>query len=409
MTSEHPFAPLYSASPRPRARPRVRVSKAAMRWFVTAFCVRILATLLIHLYSIHAGYGGLYPLASGADDITYWNLSQDIYNGVPIAYVSNSYPFVLAAFFHFTGGPNLLVGQLLNAVVGAVSVGIGVLIVEELARNQPSRKVRRRALAWSGALLTFYPSLLWYSTQLVKDPILVMLGMAALYFQICFLRRANPQWIAGWLLATGGLYFFRPYAAIALALSLFFFVVRFNRRWLIPSLILVGVVPLGLGMGPFGWRYIAPLLDTSNISAFREQQYSVGGSSAGITINYSNPLTFLATYSYSFATAMFGPFPWQISAAGQIIALPEAIGMWLLSPLWVGALRDLWRQRKNRDRDGHRDLLLMLFSLVLVGSVALFSDNIGANTRLRLLPWSAFLLLASLRLANKRFRFNLRF
>lgn len=385
-----------------RTKAGAAFSQAALHWFVAALVLRLVAALAIHLYSLSRGFGGLYPLASGHDDVVYWDLAQKLYRGQEVPYTSSVYPYVLGAFFRFTGGPDLLIGKLLNVLAGSVTVGVGVLLVGELTRGQLSKKQRRRAVAWAGALLTFYPSLLWYSTQLVKDPILVMLGIIALYLQVRLLRRPRLALAVTWMAVSAALYFFRPYAALGLALSLFLFTVRFNLRWLIPSLLLTGIVPYELGLGWFGISYVLPLLDVEHLSSFREEQYSVGGSVAGISIDYSTPLAFVATYSNSFATAMFGPFPWQITASGQAIALPEAVGMWLLFPLWVKGVWDLLGGRTSRDRNRHLPALLLLFSLVSIGAVAIFSDNIGANTRLRLLPWSAFLLYSALRLARKR-------
>lgn len=38
---------------------------------------------------------------------------------------------------------------------------------------------------------------------------------------------------------------------------------------------------------------------------------------------------------------------------------------------------------------------LLLFALLMIAGVAIFSDNVGANTRLRLLPITALLILSS--------------
>ncbi len=43
-----------------------------------------------------------------------------------------------------------------------------------------------------------------------------------------------------------------------------------------------------------------------------------------------------------------------------------------------------------------KEQILILVSLLLIGAIALYSDNMGANTRLRILPWSAFLLYVAL-------------
>ncbi len=198
--------------------------------------------------------------------------------------------------------------------------------------------------------------------------------------------------------------FFRPYAVAAVVASLGLFVMRFNRKWLVPVLLFMALAPYARGMGFFGWAYIQPMIDTERLATVRQQAYAIGGSAAGITVDYSNPIKFVTTFSYSFATAMFGPFPWQIKSAGQAVALPEAIGMWLLFPLWLRSVWELIYRKRLGDKSATRDASLLLFSLVLIGLVALFSDNIGANTRLRLLPWSAFLMFASLRLARKKWK-----
>ncbi len=420
MTSQPPFRPAhalpgnpvrgslaghFSGAARVSRAHGFRVSRPALQWFLTALAVRFVACILIHLYSLAMGYGGFYPIASGADDVSYFELTQRIYNGLDVPYISNDYPFALAIFYRLVGGPDLLVGQLLNVLAGAVTVGFGVLLVQELTRKGFPVQARRRAVRWAGIFLTFYPSLLWYSTQLVKDPLLVMFGMAALYYQVCLLRRFRWELALGWLISFAGLFPFRPYAAAALGLSLLIYIVRFKPKWLVPSFVAIAVLPYLLGKGWFGLSMLqGAAINTETVAQFRQSTYSIGGSSAGITINYSNPVLFLLTYSYSFATAMFGPFPWQIKAMGQAVALPEAMIMWTLFPLWLRGVRDL-RRRIKPGAAPRREAALLIFSLVLIGVIAIFSDNIGANTRLRLLPWGAFLLYASLKMPRlKLFR-----
>lgn len=393
-------------------RGRLPISKAVWRWFWISLGVRVIAAILIHLYSLTLGFGGYYPLLSGADDWNYFNLASRVHDGLPIGYVDSSYPYILAAFFHLVGGPDLLVGKLFNVLAGAITVALGVRIVDELSRGRMSKRLAKRSANIGGALLCFYPSLLWYSTQLVKDPLLVMLGMGAILFQIQFLKRAKPETIFAWVLCMVGLFSLRPYAALAIFISLLAWVMRFKRRLILPALVLIALVPRAVGKGFFGVGVVAPFLDAEKVSSFRAEGYSVGGSAVGITINYSNPVLFAVTYSYSYATAMFGPLPWQIKGAAPLVALPEAIGMWTLFSLWLGGTkRALFRSRREKrghltraEREVRRELLLMLFCLILIGIIAIFSDNIGANTRLRLLPWSAFLLFAAPRLARKKWK-----
>jgi hypothetical protein len=376
-------------------RAGISLSRVALLWFTIALIIRLVAAVALHLYSLSHGFEGLFPLASGSDDITYWNVALALYAGQDVADIPNVYPRVLAGFFRLVG-PSLILGKLLNVVAGAVTVYLGVLLVKELEKGQPTGRPSNRAAHWAGFFLTFYPSLLFYSTQLVKDPILVMLGLWALYLGIRFFRHPRLGYAGLWAGAFGGLFLFRFYAALALAISVFIYTLRYRKKWLIPSFVLAGAIPYALGWGVFAWAFLGPRLSLEYLTFFRTTSYSIGGSAAGIEINTSNPITFITSYSYSFATAMFGPFPWQVRSAVQLVALPEAALMWLLFPRWVRSAFRLFRRRIGEAE------LVMIFSLVLIAAVALFSDNIGANTRLRLLPWSAFLLYVSLRMPRIR-------
>jgi hypothetical protein len=167
-----------------------------------------------------------------------------------------------------------------------------------------------------------------------------------------------------------------------------------------------------LGKGFFAWNLIQPWLLSNQLENFREKIYSTGGSAAGISLDFSSPLAFASTYLYSLVTAMFGPFLWQVAGATQAIALPEALLMCGLIPLWVSLLISLVRDRKERRVRGETgrakssqgSAMLLIFSVLLIAMVALFSDNIGVNTRLRLLPWSAFFVVAALKIRPIRLR-----
>ncbi len=381
------------------------VSHAALNWFFFALAVRITATLAIHLFSLNHGFGGFYPLASGHDDGFYFNSAADAARGVDLGVLPSFYPRALGFLFYLTG-PDLLVGQMFNGLMGALSVGVGVLLARDLTREEAildgknefeTAASSERAGHIAGFALCFYPSLLWYSTQLVKDPILVFFGMWALLLAVRLLRR--PQFFGAiWLLAAlCGLFLFRTYAALCLIFAIMLFTLRFRRQWLGPIVLAAAIGPLLAGQGLFGWNQIQPWLDAERLESFREVVYSTGGSVANVQVDYSSALGFLTTYPLSFATAMFGPLPWQWRGGASLAAVPEVLVVWPLIPLWWRGLREIGRGRRGRAPGGYSALLL-LFSVILIAAVALFSDNIGANTRLRLLPWCAFLVFAAVRL-----------
>lgn len=369
----------------------------ALRWFALALLVRLLVGVVVDLYSLLRGFDGFYPLASGHDDRTYWYYALQLAQGQTVLWTPSSYPYALAALFFITG-PSLIAGKMLNVLAGALTVYIGVRLAQRLATERAPVDPRAGVVAghWAGVLLTFYPSLLFYSTQLVKDPLLVLAGLWALSLVLRFLRRPQPLPVVLGAVALGGLFLLRPYAALALAIGLFGFTLWLRRRWIAPAVVLAAVAPVAVGWGVFGSAYLMRMLNPAFLTSFREGTYSIGGSAAGIRLDFSNPLALLTSYTYSFATAMFGPFPWQLGSAAQLVALPEALVLWALFPIWI---MGLWRLLRGRLGD---EALLLIFSLVLIGAVALFSDNIGANTRLRMLPWVAFFLFASLHLPEIR-------
>jgi hypothetical protein len=378
--------------------------KSALTWAAWSLVIRLIIGLAIHDYSISAGFEGFYPLASGNDDIQYWEAADKILSGSTPDKVPNSYPFFLAALFGFFG-KNLLLGKFASVVIGSLTVYMSALLANELCSiNGVSQKERKLATNLVGLLVTFYPSALWYSTQLVRDLFIVFFGVLNIYLAIiCLKYKKNifwVLWIATFLIVNS----LRVYAAAGLILTLFVYLMfswktKLPRKLFVLMLVLIAgaVVPYALGLGAFGLDRILPSLNVEEASRQRELIYSTGGSSAGITIDYSNPVSFMITYGQSFLTAMFGPLPWQVRSAVTIIALPEALVVWFLC-------FKLWKTRFNKVRivNANEEFFLLLSSVIQVGIVAFFSDNIGANTRLRLLSWTCLIVYISVVFAKRR-------
>ena len=376
----------------------------ALSWFFIALAVRIFVMLLIHLYSLESGFEGFYPLASGHDDVAYWAISDSIQNGEVFDDVPNFYPFILAILFSVTTR-DLLIGKFLNVIADASTVYFGVLITHELLNNiNKFQRDLEFSVKYTGLLLTFYPSGLFYSTQLLKDPLLVLFGILNLYLSILIFKRPKAYLLILWTFSLLGVYVFRSYAAIGLLLSLILYIlfmwnVKKSKKIVAFILIIIvcSLVAYVLGQGIFSIERILPLINTEEIARQREFAYSTGGSSTCVVIGYNNPFVFMYTYGLSCLTVMFGPFPWQLNSLVQIIALPETILMWVICYHLLRSQFSKINQPKTK-----KETLLLIFSLVLIGIVAFFSDNIGANTRLRVLPWISFVIYTSIRFYRQR-------
>jgi hypothetical protein len=384
---------------------QLRLYKPALYWGLTALVVRLIAGVLIHVYSLDNGFDGFFPLAAGADDVTYWRAALIGASGVAIDFKANLYPYILVVLFSLTG-PSLLLGKFLNILAAAVSVWIGVMIAHELTGEMPySWRSRYHPVNLTGLLLTVYPSGLFYSTQLLKDSITIMLGLWGLYLSILIFRSKRKGYWLWWGISLMALYPFRGYAALALGMAVLIYMAigwraRPRLKWFVISCVIVfaAVVPWLLGKGWFATGQFMALFSTEELASFRQSSYSNGGSSIRVSLDFHNPASLLIAYLYSLVTVVLGPFPWQIRAAGQAVALPEAVGIWVLFPIWIRGVWDIIKRR------GGEEQILVIFATLLCAMIAIFSDNIGANTRLRILPWSAFCIFAALRLSRKRAR-----
>lgn len=382
-----------------RAFLNVLAGNPALLWLSLALAVRLLAGTALHFYSVSRGLEGFYPL-SIADDRMYWDQAQSLLAGVTPDRVFCPYPYVLAALFALVG-PSLAAGKLLSVVSGSLTVCIGVLIVRELTAGRPYNwRDLRHPVNLTGLLLALYPSAVFHSTQMLRDALVVLSGILAVYFAVLAVGGKERRWLwPGYGLALALFYGFRPYAAFALAFGLSLYLIFLRRKavTVFASLLAALTAPWLAGWGPFAWHYVASyLFAPETVSSFREEVYAVGGSAIGVTVDFTSIYGFLWTYSYSFLTAMFGPFVWQVRSPVVAIGLLEALPVLLLVPVW---LTGIWRLLRRQE--GSAGFLLLL-SLLQVGAIALFSANIGANLRLRLLPWTVFLIYAALRLGQKQ-------
>lgn len=372
--------------------------RPALLWLLFAFTVRLLVGIILHVYSVSRGFDGLNPMLSSADDRMYWYYPQYLLAGITPGKIFCPYPYVLAFLFALVG-PSLIAGKLLNIVLGSLIVSIGVLIARELTAERPYNwRELRHPVNLAGLFLTIYPSAVFHSTQLLRDSLVVFLGIAAIYFALRIIRGYRGVWPwFGYGLALTLFYAFRPYAAFALAVgfTLYLLYCRQTISAVLISIFYALVAPWLTGWGPFAWLYVSPSFIPGVVSNFREEVYAIGGSAIGVTVDFASIHGFMWTYAYSFFTAMFGPFLWQLRSPVVAIGLVESLPMLLLIPVWV---KGIWRLLTRKSGEAG---FLLFISLLLVGAIALFSANIGANVRLRLLPWNAFLIFAAVQLGER--------
>ncbi len=373
-------------------------------WLAISGAVRLIVCLAIHVYSYESGYNGFVPFSYG-DDQVYWYLSTDTLDFISIDDLPNPYPLILSTLFQFTG-KNLLAGKILNVVVSSLTVFFGVLISNEISYFcKFSLSQKRRFGNIVGALLTFFPSMLFLSGQLVKDPLTIFFGISNIYFSLLILFRKKYTYSFLWLITLLGIVAFRPYAGISVIFGIltylgFVWESKPSRKMLLfaPLVIFLAFFPLVLGYGVFGSAYWLPWLDVQKLSELRESGTSIGNTAADVSLDFSNPITFIWTYSQSFVNVFLGPFPWQWTSPKLFLAVPETIFMWVI-------VFKSFKRLINSDSfsiKSNNYHILIIISLFLISTIALFNDNFGTTSRIRHLAWCLMIIYFSTILSSSK-------
>lgn len=291
--------------------------------------------------------------------------------------------FYWNAFLFLIFGYAPLAPKLVNAFVGTASALFCYRLAGELAGRGP---------ALFAALLTmFFPSLVLWSTQNLRDPI-VLLVTLALFLSVVRLRtRPSGRAFFGVVFSLGVLLLFRDYIA---AMALFGLVGAsfISKARGLPVNLLVGVVLLGLAILVYqqfglGARWV----ESASFEAISQQRSSlaIGGSAFRPGVDISTPLRGLQFFPLGLAFFLFSPFPWQIGSTLTLMTLPEQLVWYALMPMVVSGGLYLVRERY------HAFGPLLIFLSLTTSIYALVEGNAGTAYRHRAQVLVFFLILAS--------------
>jgi hypothetical protein len=241
-------------------------------------------------------------------------------------------------------------------------------------------------------VLGLFPSVLFWSTILGKDPVvLAALGAYALGV-VGWLRTGEPRYLAWLLLGVAAATLVRIWLApIALAPLLALVVLSGRIPWTTRLAALAGAAAAtALVVGTFARALqVAALSDALALVGTFSQGWAMGGSSQRITMDLTTPLGVAAFLPIGVFTALFRPLPFEAGNLFSLLAAAE--NSLLLSLAVIAALR----LRRPHLRDP-----VVRWGLLLVGAwsgaYAIVSyQNLGAAVRFKaqILPVLLLLLL----------------
>jgi 4-amino-4-deoxy-L-arabinose transferase-like glycosyltransferase len=284
--------------------------------------------------------------------------------------------YLVAAVYALVGR-NMLAVQLMNAVLGAATAVIIYLCSHQVFKNVKVARVAAFAVA-------FYPSLVLWSSQGLKDGPIVFLLALAIFCTLKLGEKLSLKYVAVLAFALLGLVALRFYVfymicvAIGGAFALGMQQVSatsFVRQFAV-------IVLLGLAL-----TYIGVIRSASvqfgrygSMEQVQRTRSDLAGSAAsgfGKDVDVSTTGGALSTIPLGVLYLLFAPFPWQVSSLRQSITVPEMVVWWASFPLLI---LGLWYAIRYRLR---MISPILIFTVMLTLAYSVVQGNVGTAYRQR--------------------------
>ncbi|HYG10063.1 MAG TPA: glycosyltransferase family 39 protein [Pyrinomonadaceae bacterium] len=346
-----------------------------LQLFVAGLLIRMMVGSFIFAFELQEFFGG--------DAITYDHLGFELlqwYRG--LAEISTTddtvvwgMPYLVAGIYAIVGR-NVLAVQFFNAICGAAAAVVVYVCAQHIFQNV--RVARVAAL-----LVAFYPSLILWSSQALKDAPIVLLLAVAIMATLKLGEQLSVRYgllLSGALLGLLSLRFYIFYMVAAAITGAFVIGMKrvtaqnFGRQFVVIAalglmLTYVGVLRTASAqLGAYG------NLETMQRS---RQDLATAQSAFGQDVDVSTTSGALSVIPLGMMYLLFAPFPWQMANLRQSITLPEMMLWWGSFPLLVlGG----WFTLKYRLRQA---LPIILFTTMLTLAYSIFQGNVGTAYRQR--------------------------
>jgi Dolichyl-phosphate-mannose-protein mannosyltransferase len=358
-------------------------SRFLLRVFVGALLIRVLIGAIIYAFHLQDFFGGDantydyygFALLKGWQEDKYYLSLVKQFVG-PSSAGGWGMLYMVAAIYGAVGR-NMLAVQFVNAVLGAATAPIIFLCAQHIFSNL---KVAR----FSALLAAFYPSLVLWSSQGLKDGPIVFLLALSMLATLKLGEKFNLKFLAVLacsLFALLSLRFYIFYMMVAAIAGAFIIGMRpVTAQSLIRQFVVI--VAIGVFLTYFGvMRYANVQVEQfGNLQTVQRSRLDLARSAEsgfGGDVDVSTTYGALSIIPTGMVYLLFAPFPWQLTSLRQSITLPEMIVWWASVPILV---LGLWFTIKYRLRQVSP---ILIFSAMLTLAYSLFQGNIGTAYRQR--------------------------
>lgn len=354
-----------------------------LRLFIGALLVRMFVGTMIFHFNLQDFFGGDaltydffgYAQLKALQGEQYYASLVKMFVGVGDASAWGM--LYLVAIVYGTIGRNMLAVQFVNAVVGAATAPLIFLCAQHIFRN-----IRVARIA--GFFVAFFPSLVLWSSQGLKDGPIVFLLAIAMLATLKLGEKFNVKHLvilAGALFGLLSMRFYIFYIAMAAIVISFAIGMRAITAQSLARqvMVIVGLVVslTFLGITRFASVQLEQYTDLSRIQVSRADASRSAQSGFAQDVDVSSVSGALSALPIGTVYLLFAPFPWQLASLRQSITLPEMVIWWLSFPALI---LGLWFAIKYRFR---KVLPILIFTTMLTLAYALFQGNVGTAYRQR--------------------------
>jgi hypothetical protein len=354
-----------------------------LRLFVGGLLARMIVGLAIFTFRGQAFFGG------DATTYDYYGFAQMLgwggekyYQAIANQFVRSGegsgwgMVYVVAAVYSVLGR-NMLAIQLMNCVFGAATAVVIYLCAHQVFQNLTVARI-------AGIAVAFYPSLVLWSAQGLKDGPIVFCLAVAILATLKLGEKLTLKYIVVLVCVLLSLIALRFYVfyMIAVAIAGAFIIgmqqisaTSFARQF--SAMILLGLALTYVGVTRSAGAQMEHYGDLRVMQVTRNDQARSARSGFGKDVDVSSTGGALSSIPMGVLYLLFAPFPWQITSLRQSITLPEMIIWWTSFPMLV---LGLWFTIKYRLR---MISPILIFTVMLTLAYSVFQGNVGTAYRQR--------------------------
>jgi hypothetical protein len=357
--------------------------KFLLRLFAAGLLVRIAIGTMIFVFQQQTFFGGdafTYDFFGNAllrtwEGEKYFQQFVDLFSGNGGS--SGWGMLYMVAVIYKIVGQNMLATQYVNSVLGAATAPLAYMIALEIF---PNKRVARVC----GLLTAFFPSLVLWTSQGLKDGPIIFLLTLSMLATLKLGNRFSFKYVTALALSLCGLITLRFYVfyIIVLSISAAFIMGRrrltaqsFARQFII--MFVIGSALAYFGVSRLASQQIESYGNLRQLQVMRLDASQSAQSGFGQDIDVSTPTGALAAIPLGLTYLILAPFPWQLTSVRQMITLPEMVIWWTSLPLFV---LGLWFTVKHRLREVTP---ILIFTSLLTLSYSILQGNVGTAYRQR--------------------------